>query len=102
MRGPYDQGGIGKRPMFKWTVNKKADVLRIIDNVMPWLGERRAARAQELIGFADALPGHNSDKTHCIHGHPFSGDNLYEWRGKRVCKTCKSARQVERKNRLVA
>lgn len=32
----------------------------------------------------------NAAKTHCAHGHPFSGDNLILARGgkKRVCKTC--------------
>lgn len=30
-------------------------------------------------------------KTHCIHGHALSGDNLYVRKdGKRACKTCKN------------
>lgn len=29
-------------------------------------------------------------KTHCIKGHPLSGENLYEYKGKRFCKTCRS------------
>lgn len=33
----------------------------------------------------------NKSKTHCSKGHPFSGDNLYEWRGKRRCKKCDRA-----------
>lgn len=35
------------------------------------------------------LAGRNARKTHCIHGHPLSGDNLYEHRGKRSCRTCR-------------
>lgn len=28
-------------------------------------------------------------KTHCLHGHPLSGDNLYVWPdGRRQCRTC--------------
>lgn len=30
-------------------------------------------------------------QTHCIHGHPLSGDNLYTRKdGKRACKQCKN------------
>lgn len=27
-------------------------------------------------------------KTHCKHGHPLSGDNLYVWHDKRACRRC--------------
>ena len=32
----------------------------------------------------------SSQKTHCIHGHPFKGENLVilKWRGWRKCRTC--------------
>ena len=30
----------------------------------------------------------NLSKTHCPKGHPYSGDNLYVYRGRRNCKTC--------------
>jgi HNH endonuclease len=40
------------------------------------------------------LPAENSAKTHCKHGHPLSGDNLYVWNGSRgrirACRTCKN------------
>lgn len=40
----------------------------------------------------------NARKTHCKHGHPFSGDNLHVYRdGERGCKTC--ARMKERRLR---
>lgn len=40
----------------------------------------------------------NVRKTHCIHGHPFSGENLYlRPDGGRACRTCQqTARQVRR------
>lgn len=34
--------------------------------------------------------GHGS-RTHCAHGHPFSGDNLFIERGFRRCWACKAA-----------
>lgn len=38
-----------------------------------------------------AANGRNRDRTHCIHGHPLSGENLYARnleRGHRKCVTC--------------
>ena len=38
----------------------------------------------------------NAQKTHCIHGHPFLGDNLYiDNKGFRHCKTCARLRARE-------
>ncbi len=31
----------------------------------------------------------NIRKTHCPKGHPLSGDNLYSYKGKRNCRTCR-------------
>jgi hypothetical protein len=36
----------------------------------------------------------NARKTHCLRGHPLTGDNLYTYSdGERSCKTCKNMRQ---------
>ncbi len=35
----------------------------------------------------------NRAKTHCPHGHPYVGDNLYVSRGRRFCRTCKRGSQ---------
>lgn len=40
---------------------------------------------------SESAEGHyNARKTHCPHGHPYSGDNLYiiPGSGSRVCRTC--------------
>jgi HNH endonuclease len=40
----------------------------------------------------------NQKKTHCIHGHPLSGFNLYARAdGTRECKTCRNANVVKYK-----
>lgn len=37
------------------------------------------------------LPSINAAKTHCVRGHPYSGDNVrYTRDGSRVCRTCKN------------
>lgn len=43
----------------------------------------------------NSLAGHsfsalNARKTHCDHGHELTGDNVYNWRGSRLCRTCRS------------
>lgn len=42
--------------------------------------------------FARGFGGTNAGKTHCIEGHPLSGENLYLWRDRRQCRTCQRAR----------
>jgi hypothetical protein len=46
--------------------------------------------------------GVNARKTHCIRGHPLSGDNVYIWlkngRECRGCKACKRERYWRKKN----
>lgn len=38
----------------------------------------------------EGLAAQNARKTHCIHGHALSGDNVYVKKsGKRQCRTCK-------------
>lgn len=46
-------------------------------------------------------------RTHCSAGHVLSGDNLYLWRGHRICKACRKAgyaadwqREKDRRNRV--
>lgn len=34
----------------------------------------------------------NSQKTHCPKGHPYSGDNLFLFAGRRRCRACDNAR----------
>ena len=39
----------------------------------------------------------NARKTHCKRGHEFTPENTYRDGGRRVCRTCKSARDAARK-----
>lgn len=36
-----------------------------------------------------------SRKTHCAKGHPMSGPNLYLWKNRRFCQTCRD--EIERR-----
>ena len=35
---------------------------------------------------------HQTEKTHCPHGHPYDEENTLVYSGKRVCRTCKNER----------
>lgn len=60
-----------------------------------------AVTARELAALANSSPGMNARKTHCKHGHPLKGDNLYVTRkGYRKCKACGRRFQEERKARF--
>ena len=57
--------------------------------------------ARELTRLGRSPAGANARKTHCKHGHPLSGDNLYVDRnGYRKCSACRQRFQQERKARF--
>jgi hypothetical protein len=35
-------------------------------------------------------PAQNARKTHCKHGHEFTEENTYRWKGQRHCRTCRT------------
>ena len=43
-------------------------------------------------GKIEAGPASIAARTHCKHGHPFSEENTYLWRGTRHCRACRRAR----------
>lgn len=49
----------------------------------------------------ETVPARRAAKTHCKRGHPFDEENTrIDKKGRRVCRTCASDRQRERKARL--
>jgi hypothetical protein len=42
---------------------------------------------------------HWKAKTHCPQGHPYAGDNLIVWRGRRSCRECARRRSAAWKRR---
>lgn len=42
----------------------------------------------------------NSEKTQCIHGHPFNSANTYLSGGRRHCRSCNRRRVAARRSRL--
>lgn len=44
----------------------------------------------------------NAAKTHCPHGHGYTADNIYWYKGNRVCRACALHRVAARRARLKA
>lgn len=57
-----------------------------LEAVTPSENRKRSRRATEQRG-----------RTHCPHGHPYSGHNLIVRRGKRECRTCVYTRNARRR-----
>jgi hypothetical protein len=50
---------------------------------------------KENIRRGDGWAGRHARQTHCVHGHPLDGDNLFvRPDGERVCRTCSRNRQT--------
>ena len=48
-----------------------------------------------------AVASMNNRKTHCSHGHIYSGKNLRFYRGQRVCRECFRIRDAERYKQFI-
>jgi hypothetical protein len=89
------------KPLYVWQVTNKVGVTDFLEGVLPYLHERRGARAREALERLKHNRGPKSDRTHCAHGHLLSGDNLYirPYNGTRACRACRTRRDRERRPR---
>ncbi len=80
-------------------VNDQAVAIDVMKAVLPLMGLRRSERIRQCIAAFEAKPPQRRDQTHCLHGHPLSGDNLrvaYEGKyPKRRCRICERARSLK-------
>jgi hypothetical protein len=92
------------KTQYAWRISNPNKVREILELLLPWFGERRAARAREVLHHLDTRPGldHWAKRTHCIHGHEFSEENTYvnPKNGYRTCRTCSSASQRRRYQKI--
>lgn len=97
----------GKR-MWVLLVGRCDEAVALIYTMYPMLGVRRRARAREALDSWKTTPLPKRLRTHCIHGHPFSGHNLYVYyRNGRPCRACRicsrdRSREYNQRKREVA
>ncbi|QZE10899.1 hypothetical protein SEA_CHISANAKITSUNE_112 [Gordonia phage ChisanaKitsune] len=64
--------------------------------VNPW-HVRPVTQKENVLRSEIAIAAVNARKTHCDHGHEFTPENTYEYRGKRHCRVCQRKRSREYK-----
>jgi hypothetical protein len=102
VRGPIESKRPNHNPTWEWYTQRRALVFELIALFAPYFGDRRSARARDLLALGDAKP--LNERTHCPKGHPYSGDNLVlepiQRAGRsyyaRRCKTCRQEQSRER------
>ena len=102
--GKVKPGTGGHKPVYEWRVYEAEKVREIIALFMPYMGQRRRAKAEELLRRIADVRSHNAKKTQCPAGHELAGDNLIEEPIKRAgreytarrCRTCRRAQSRER------
>lgn len=92
------------KPFWVWTVATRDEVTRIIELLLPWLGERRRSQAETALAARALMPGVGWDnRSHCRRGHPLGAENIYrDPSGVGHCKTCRQTAYVHRQARAVA
>lgn len=99
MRETYNQ----PKTQYAWRISGPK-VRGVLELLLPYLGERRTARAREVLHHLATRPGPggNSVKTHCKAGHEFTPENTYRNPNRpthRCCKTCRNRWATEYRNR---
>jgi intein/homing endonuclease len=82
------------KPIYHWNASESARVRTILELLLPWLGERRAAKAREALEHLKTRRGigYRRHWTHCVHGHEFTPENTYvSPKGRRNCYACRRA-----------
>jgi len=84
------------KTQYIWTITKGEEMKSILALISPHFGERRSARARELMAVLENRPGKlkRYGKTHCVHGHEYTPENSYVIpsganKDARVCRTCR-------------
>jgi hypothetical protein len=83
----------GLKTMYVWHAYSMSGVRAILTAFLPYLGQRRRARAEEMLLRLEKCRGRYGRRTHCPSGHPYDEANTYTTpaTGERACRTCRAA-----------
>ena len=81
----------------RWVASRRFEVEDVLLALMPWFGDRRAAKAAEILKRVANNLGPGKDKTHCKHGHAYTSENTrINHGGGRACRACEKIRNAAR------
>lgn len=91
---PAKAGYSQPKTQYAWRISDPDKVREFIEVVLPWLGERRTVKAEEVLRHLDTRPGtggFHRNKTHCRQGHEYTPENTYIRPGTthRHCRRCR-------------
>jgi hypothetical protein len=95
----------GWMPLHEWSVAEAAKMRELVALFLPYMGDRRRAKALEVLDAGVDIKEHPRQRTHCANGHPLSGENLViEKRdgGARVIRRCRICRRKESRDKMRA
>lgn len=83
--------------MWHWRVMKSDQVAGLAMTLYSMLGLRRREQIRVMLASWRAAPQLPRLKTHCVHGHLLSIENLCRWNKQRRCRLCHNARTARQK-----
>ena len=89
----------GGKHIWVWSVGRIEHAVGLAMTLYPMLGERRQKRIRECLDSWRLAPLPRRLRTHCVHGHPLSGENLFVHEGRRRCKVCRRDRSLRYEER---
>ena len=88
-----------RKPVWEWYTQRRDMTRQLIEMFWPYLGERRRAKAQEVLDLGEATPA--AERLTCPRGHPY---DLYESvgaksRGSHMARRCSVCRNKGSRDR---
>lgn len=101
VRAEYNQ----PKTQYAWRLSRREHITTVLELILPFLGERRSAKAREVLDYYAGRPlqqpgDYQRAKTHCIRGHEFTPENTYVrnyGRNYRRCRACAVELAAQRK-----
>lgn len=66
---------------------------KLLQEIYPIMSTKRKREIDHALERYKYIGPHNKNKTHCKHGHPFTRENTYLWKGSRKCVECTRIRK---------
>lgn len=95
----------GDKPLFVWRIYEASKVRELVALFMPYMGDRRRAKALKVLDLGADIKEHVGRRTHCPKNHPLSGKNLVMEKrdgGAREIRRCRTCRRKESRDKMRA